>query len=140
MNMRVLNLTCDDGSNVCVNVPRGIQGMIQADYDKMLTDLFNRVKVRSRVVVCAANRYGKTIVCGARHYDNPMRGVVAVLQRDAEEYGDELLEAEQGFVDEHGVFMTRQEAWHVASAAKQVKYRVGGDTADGGTLYSENLY
>ena len=45
--------------------------------------------------------------------------------------------AEQGFVDQFGVFLTREEAWDVASKAGQIVRRVGGD---GGCLYSENLY
>jgi hypothetical protein len=44
---------------------------------------------------------------------------------------------EQGFIDQHGVFMTREEAWIVAEAACQIIRRVGGD---GARLYSENLY
>lgn len=47
---------------------------------------------------------------------------------------------EQGFIDQHGAFMSRREAWEVAEAAGQIIRRVGGDEADGGTLYSENLY
>jgi hypothetical protein len=46
----------------------------------------------------------------------------------------------QGFVDQHGVFMDRNESWIVAAAADQINHRVGGDSMDGGTLYSENLY
>ena len=46
----------------------------------------------------------------------------------------------QGFIDQYGVFMTRQEAWKVAEAADQINYRCGGDDKYGGTLYSENLY
>jgi hypothetical protein len=45
--------------------------------------------------------------------------------------------AEQGFVDQIGTFMTREEAWIVAENAGQILYRVGGD---GTKLFSENLY
>jgi hypothetical protein len=44
---------------------------------------------------------------------------------------------EQGFIDQFGVFMTREEAYEVAKAAGQIKYRCGGDE---GRLFSENLY
>jgi hypothetical protein len=47
---------------------------------------------------------------------------------------------EQGFVDQKGNFLSRTEAWQVAQTANQIIRRVGGDTANGGTLYSENLY
>lgn len=50
------------------------------------------------------------------------------------------IKSEAGFVDNFGNFLTRTEAWKVAEAAGQILYRVGGDTANGGTLYSENLY
>lgn len=46
----------------------------------------------------------------------------------------------QGFVDEKGNFLTRQEAWKVAEANNQIVNRCGGDTSNGGTLYSENLW
>lgn len=47
-------------------------------------------------------------------------------------------DAEQGFIDQWGTFMTREQAWRVAEVAGQILYRVGGDY--NGTLYSENLY
>jgi hypothetical protein len=47
---------------------------------------------------------------------------------------------DQGFLDQHGVFLSRTEAWKVAEAAGQILRRVGGDDANGGTLFSENLY
>lgn len=50
------------------------------------------------------------------------------------------LKAAQGFIDQWGVFMDRQEVWKVAEAAGQILHRCGGDTSNGGTLYSENLY
>ena len=43
----------------------------------------------------------------------------------------------QGFVDQFGTFLTREEAWKVAIEAHQIIRRVGGDE---GRLYSENLY
>ncbi|CAE6710389.1 hypothetical protein [Candidatus Nitrotoga fabula] len=61
-----------------------------------------------------------------------------VVLHEEFEYGD--IKFEQGFIDQHGVFMTRTEAWHVAQASGQILRRCGGDDANGGTLYSENLY
>lgn len=46
----------------------------------------------------------------------------------------------QGFVDNEGNFLTREEAWKVAERCGQIIRRCGGDTANGGTLYSENLW
>ena len=47
------------------------------------------------------------------------------------------IEHVQGFIDQRGNFLTREEAWIVAEASGQIIRRVGGD---GKKLYSENLY
>ena len=86
-------------------------------------------------VVCAANQVEGTIICGVRHYDN----IMCPLHRIIEKFTTDDT-VEQGFVDNRGKFLTRTEAWKVAEKANQIIRRVGGDTANGGTLYSENLY
>jgi hypothetical protein len=87
--------------------------------------------VPKRRVVCAATRFPcGLIVCGARHCDSAMR-----LQLEA--IGRKYSPADEGFIDQNGVFLTRREAWKVAFAAGQIVRRVGGD---GEELYSENLY
>jgi len=77
-----------------------------------------------RRVVCAALRRRDTIICGPRHWDSICRGT----SKDG---------WEQGFVDQNGVFLTREEAWMVALTAGQILRRCGGDE---GRLFSENLY
>ena len=88
-----------------------------------------------RVVVCAAvqNKEGK-ILCGARHWDSVMRGIGVVDEQMIPEWRG----AKQGFIDQFGVFMDRQEAYEVAYAAGQIKYGCSGSIH--GTLYSEDLY
>jgi hypothetical protein len=88
-----------------------------------------------RVIVCAAIKCSETgkILCGVRHGDDSMLGLPDAVYHH---YDFE----EQGFVDNKGVFLTRTEAWKVAEAAGQIKRRVGSDTLNGGTLFSENLY
>ena len=91
-----------------------------------------------RRVVCAANLCisSGAIILGARHWDKCMvnhHNLFEIAEVDTS-FDD------QGFIDQHGVFMSRQEAWEVAEKAGQIVRRVGGDDADGGTLYSENLY
>ena len=88
-----------------------------------------------RVVVCAAIRSETTgrVVCGARHWDAVMLGQVLKDGKRPEEWAS----AEQGFIDQHCVFMNRKEAWTVALAAGQVKF---GRDYSKGTLYSEDLY
>lgn len=84
-------------------------------------------------IVCAANRYKGTIVLGARHHDRLMNAAI-------ERAGLSGLKWEKGFIDQHGKFYNRQDAWKIAEVAGQIRKRVGGDYKDGGTLYSENLY
>lgn len=88
-----------------------------------------------RRVVCAANRYKQTgrLVVGPRHFDATMRATMAWVGLE------DFYQAawEQGFIDQWGMFMTREEAWIVAKAAGQIMRRCGGDE---GCLYSENLY
>jgi hypothetical protein len=97
-------------------------------------------------IACAANKRGGSgeLALGVRHFDPLMWHHIELLNLKHEQnpfdrfQGD--AEFEQGFIDQNGNFLTRTEAWKVAQAAGQIIRRVGGDTADGGTLYSENLY
>ena len=87
-------------------------------------------------IICAAMRCRKTgkVICSVRHWDEFCR--MAFDTKDqAIDFDDE-----QGFVDNRYTFLTREEAWQVALEAGQIIRRVGGDTMNGGTLYSENLY
>lgn len=88
-----------------------------------------------RVVCSACKMTDGTIVLGARHWDGRMIAMASMLNRQRSHDPND-----QGFIDQWGRFMSRTEAWKVAEAAGQILYRCGGDTANGGTLYSENLY
>lgn len=84
-----------------------------------------------RRIVCAALCLGeRDIITGPRHFD-------WIMQRQILRDGRDWKQAEQGFVDQAGAFVTREQAWQIAKAAKQIIRRVGGD---GVRLYSENLY
>lgn len=85
-----------------------------------------------RVVVCAANRYGELIVCGARHFDMVMRAQIKAAN---------LVRAtpEQGFIDQWGVFMSREEALAVATAAGQINVRRPKNPPFD-ELFSEDIY
>lgn len=85
-----------------------------------------------RRVVCAAIRNStQDIICGPRHFDIHMRRQIAASQF----IGWDV--AEQGFVDQQGIFLTRDQAHPIAKEAGQIIRRCGGDES---TLYSENLY
>ena len=99
-------------------------------------------KSPGRRVVCAALRTAAmpNLILGPRHFDETMRRQIREGIDEGAWVNRTWMGAEQGFIDQRGVFLTRTEAWKVAYAALQIIRRVGGDTADGGTLYSENLY
>jgi hypothetical protein len=84
------------------------------------------------IVVCAANKHRESgrIICGPRHWDKTMRS--QKLETETFKGWD------QGFVNQFGEFLTREEAWDVAVKQNQIRhYCYGGQT---GYLYSENLY
>ena len=87
--------------------------------------------VTPRRVVCAANRHRESglIICGARHWDKVMRAQVSETEHGTRNW-------EQGFIDQFGDFLTREEAWVVALYEGQIRREVSTP----GTLYSENLY
>lgn len=87
-------------------------------------------KYPGRRIVCAAMRCGDDVYLGVRHLDEFM-----VEKWDAIHPKSPI--EEQGFIDQHGEFLTREEAYDVAKAAGQIIRRCGGDE---GRLYSENLY
>lgn len=107
-------------------------------------------KVQRRIV-CAANRLELddnefAVVLGIRHHDNAMHNVISERNKgkglfENEDWG----KSEQGFVDQFGDFLSREEAWVIASAANQISELVGNQTEEdkgkaGIKLYSENLY
>lgn len=98
------------------------------------------IKSLGRRVVCAAIRAADgDVLLGIRHYSRDMH-----LQIEARKDGAKFVrrhDEDQGFVDQHGVFMSRREAYWVAEAAGQV-LRPGycGQGLDGPKLYSEGLY
>ena len=83
-------------------------------------------------VVCAANRNKDSgrIICGARHWDNIMRS----QKLDTEDFN----RWDQGFINQFGEFLTREEAWDIAEKQKQIRHLCY--EKQHGYLYSENLY
>ena len=94
-----------------------------------------------RRVVCAAIRAADgSLLLGVRHYSADMHEQIA--QRVDGEKFKHRHDEDQGFVDQHGVFMTRVEAYDVAARAGQIKYpNACGRRLDvGPVLYSEGIY
>jgi hypothetical protein len=84
-----------------------------------------------RWVVCAANLCEDgVILCGARHWDHVMRA-----QADAMGW-DDRRKAEQGFIDQWGNWMSREDAKIVAIASGQIEEAKFNDNI----IFSEDLY
>lgn len=76
---------------------------------------------------------------GIRHYSDDMR-LQLYLRIDGAKF-ENRLDEDQGFVDQHGVWMSREEAYRVAEAAGQImRPEACGMGLDGPKLYSEGLY
>ncbi len=83
-------------------------------------------------VVCAACRFEDGhIILGIRHWSPDMRLSAALQGREI------AVKHDQGFVDQYGNFLTRQEAYDIA--AKNGQYNPY-EPYTPGTLYSEDLY
>ncbi len=95
---------------------------------------------KQRRVVCAAIRaYNGDVLLGIRHYSRDMR--LQIEQRTDGGIFTNRHDEDQGFVDQHGIWMSREEAYRVARDANQLIYPDAcGEGLDGMKLYSEGLY
>lgn len=93
-----------------------------------------------RRVVCAAIRAEDgSVLLGIRHYSQDMHDQIEA-RKDGHKFNHRHDE-DQGFVDQHGVFMSREEAYQVAADAHQIiSVTSCGKGLDGMKLYSEGLY
>ncbi len=90
----------------------------------------------TRRVVCAAIRAADgEVLIGLRHYSQDMHSQIDA-RRDGEKF-KQRNDENQGFVDQWGEYMTREEAYEVATKQGQIIRRVG---CENGKLFSENLY
>ncbi len=107
--------------------------------DEMVLDIHVDIgngDVPKRIVAAAClSRNRLHMIVGPRHWDPVMQGIKATYTNRIN-----WATGEQGFIDQFGSFYNRTDAWKIAQANNQIIRRVGGDTADYGTLYSENLY
>lgn len=95
---------------------------------------------RVRRVVCAAIRAADgSLLLGVRHYSRDMHE--QIRQRRDGHCWVHRHEDDQGFVDQYGVFMSREEAYRVAEAAGQITHpEACRHGQNGPKLYSEGLY
>ena len=97
----------------------------------------NGIPKPQQVVVCAAYRHKDLIITGARHSDKIMNSVLRLLPKEVKPQNGSGWE--QGFINQFGEFLNRQEALIVAKASGQPlnMERNGGNGKD---LYSEGVY
>jgi hypothetical protein len=97
--------------------------------------------MKQRRVVCAALRAADgTLVIGIRHYSADMLAQIHNMASDGTKFHHRHGK-DQGFVDQHGVYMDRHEAYQVAKAANQIVYPDACTQHESGfELYSEGLY
>lgn len=93
-----------------------------------------------RRVVCAAIRAADgTLMLGIRHYSEDMHE--QIRQRYDGSKFKSRYDDDQGFVDQHGAWMSREEAFQVAIDADQLlNPGACGNGLNGMKLYSEALY
>lgn len=90
--------------------------------------------MKQRIVCAAIKMPDGTIVCGPRHFDDIMRNQ---LMRNQLVWNPEWNKAEQGFVTQYGVFLTREKAYEIAEKNGQIVNNTG---YKGNKLFSEHLY
>lgn len=107
------------------------------------TDMTHDNPPPHRLVSAAMLMDDGLIVPGVRHYSPDMRAVLSrIYGKGIQLFGFWLKKPyhlrvkEQGFIDTHGVFLSREEAWRVAKLTGQIRHEVSTP----GTLYSETLY
>ena len=88
-----------------------------------------------RVIVCAAIKANEKILVGARHFCPIMLENLKLL-KSCETVSEPI---EQGFIDQHGVFLDREQALEVAEQAGQINTR-RPKTQPEDRLFSEDLY
>lgn len=109
-----------------------------------------------RIICAAVRRQDGCVVAGPRHFDGTMWSVILEITLDqfrelqATGVGDPKhipavekwagVHAEEGFVDQFGVFYTREEAWPVALANGQILQHELDSKWQIGKLHSEHLY
>lgn len=97
----------------------------------------NGIKKPQQIVVCAACRFNGVTLTGARHFDNVMLNQLENM-KEGTKPSKEGERWEQGFIDQFGDFLTREEAMTIVKENGQPfnTKRNGSDKE----LHSEGLY
>lgn len=94
-----------------------------------------------RYVVASANKYGDLItVIGSRHGSPAMHSALNAIREEKLIDMDNRGKAQQGFIDQWDVFMTREEAWEVAVNSGQLNLRRMQSCPGRKELFSEDVW
>jgi len=115
--------------------------MSDFDYHKAVEQGYDGV----RVIVCAAVKVGDLVIPGARHFSPDMQKLLDALYGPREDRDPDLAKQirrdmmhNQGFMDQFGTYMDREEGLAVAKANGQYgRYR---EPQNQDILYSEDLW
>lgn len=100
--------------------------------------------MQRRIVAAAIRAADGSVIVGIRHYSKDMHEQIK-HRGDGKKFSQRH-GIDQGFVDQKGVYLTREEAWVVARKAGQIiRNHEGGlpteeDLPENDKLFSENLY
>lgn len=90
---------------------------------------------RKQYIVCASIRQNGIIICGARHFDTLMHNTIRSLDSSIKLRVNKW---EQGFIDQFGKYLSREEAFKIA---KENGQEIDMDrNSHNYKLYSEGLY
>ena len=95
----------------------------------------NNLVKPQQIVVCAACMFGDILVTGARHHDKVMNDVLCKLEDNGVKLDGEC---KQGFIDQFGEFLTREEALKIVKKNNQ-PFDIERNGSDN-SLFSEGLY
>lgn len=92
--------------------------------------------MKTQHIVCAAirNKHTGLIVCGARHFDEIMHNTLKAIAGLASDELDGWVDADQGFIDQFGKYLSREEANKIVLQTGQCVPELPN------TLFSEDLY
>lgn len=107
-------------------------------YQSVFQGEYKDVRLEKRRVICAAIFKGGNLILGARHFDMLMHKTIEQIGNGKfPGFAEFMSDAEQGFIDQFGVFMTREEAMVLAVEKMQV---LDATHIHNKELYSEDLY
>ena len=98
------------------------------------------MSLKEKRIVCAAIRASdEELLLGIRHYSPDM--ITQINNRIDGHKFKHRHDPDQGFIDQHGNYLTREEAYVIAKNNGQLLYpEACGNGLNGKKLYSEGLY